>query len=119
MIIKVEQTKSNLKNKFEIKVNNELKYLAGTPWMNITMPLNIDNIRHCIISKTDDSICYTTSYDIIENVSNTAVPMKWVFTGQQKSLIFNIFDSENISCYYNHIYRNCSCKQRTRSSRRC
>ncbi len=31
MIIKVEQIKSNLKNKFEIKVNNELKYLAGAP----------------------------------------------------------------------------------------
>lgn len=95
MIIKVEQTKSNLKNKFKIKVNNELKYLAGTPWMNITMPLNVDNIKRCIITQTDESICYTTSYNIIENVSNTAIPMKWVFTGEQKSLIFNIFDSEN------------------------
>lgn len=95
MIIKVEQTKSSLKNKFEIKVNNELKYLAGTPWLNITMPLNIDNIRPCIITKTDENICYITSYNVIENVSNASVPMKWVFTGDQKSLIFNIFDSEN------------------------
>jgi len=95
MIIKVEQTKSNIKNKFEIKVNNELKYLAGTPWMYITMPLDIDNIRRCIITKTDESICYITSYNIIENISNSAIPMKWVFTGEQKSLIFNIFNSEN------------------------
>jgi len=98
MIIKVEQTKSNLKNRFEIKVNNELKYLAGTPWMDITLPLNIDNIRHCILTKTDESICYTTSYDIIENVSNTVIPMKWAFTGEQKSLIFNIYDSKGNIC---------------------
>ena len=39
MIIKIEQTISNGKNKFEIKVNNELKYLAGTPWMDIELPL--------------------------------------------------------------------------------
>lgn len=98
MIIKVEQTKSNLKNKFEIKVNNELKYLAGTPWMNIDVPLNIDKIRQCVITKVDESICYVTSYNIMENISNTAIPMKWAFTGEQKSLIFNIFDAENNIC---------------------
>ncbi len=98
MIIKVEQTKSNLKNKFDIKVNNELKYLAGTPWMNIDVPLNVDNIRKCIITKTDESICCVSSYNIMENISNAAIPMKWVFTGEQKSLIFNIFDAQNNIC---------------------
>lgn len=98
MIIKVEQTKSNFKNKFEIKVNNELKYLAGAPWMDITVPLNIDRIRSCVITKTDESICCASSYNIAENVSNTAIPMKWAFTGEQKSRIFNIFDNENNIC---------------------
>ena len=98
MIIKVEQIKSNLKNKFEIKVNNELKYLAGAPWMDINVPLNIDRVRSCIITKIDESICYKTCYDIAENISNTAIPMKWVVTGEQKSLIFKIFDKENNSC---------------------
>lgn len=98
MIIKVEQTKSNLKNKFEIKVNNKLKYLAGMPWMDISAPLNIDNVRSCIITKTDESICYATSYNIIENISNTAVPMKWAFTGEQKSSIFNVIDNKNNTC---------------------
>lgn len=79
-------------------MNNELKYLAGTPWMNIDVPLSIDKIRQCIITKEDESICYVTSYNIMENISNTAIPMKWVFTGEQKSLIFNIFDTENNIC---------------------
>ncbi len=76
MIIKVEQTKSNLKSKFEVKVNNELKYLAGTPWLDINVPLDIDNIMACIITKIDESICYKTCYNVIENISNTAIPMK-------------------------------------------
>lgn len=98
MIIKVEQTKSNLKNKFEIKVNNELKYLAGSPWMDMSVPLDIDKVRPCIITKTDETICYITSYNIIENIKNTVIPMKWVFTGEQKSIIYNIFDNENNIC---------------------
>lgn len=87
-----------MKNRFEIKMNNELKYLAGTPWMDISLPLNIENTRRCIITKTDGSICYTTSYDIIENFPNTAIPMKWAFTGEQKSNIFNIHDNANNIC---------------------
>ena len=98
MIIKIEQTKSNLKNKFEIKVNNELKYLAGTPWMDISAPLDIDNVRSCVLTDTDESICYATSYNIIENISNTAIPMKWAFTGEQKSSIFNVKDNKNNAC---------------------
>lgn len=54
MIIKIEQTKSNLKNK--------------------------------------------TAYDIVENISNSVIPMKWVVTGEQKSLIFNIFDNADNYC---------------------
>lgn len=98
MIINVEQTKSNFKNKFEIKVNNELKYFAGTPWMDISVPLNIDVKRNCVITKTDESICYTTSYGTVENVSNKAIPMKWIFTGEQKSQIYNICDNDNNIC---------------------
>ncbi len=98
MIIKVEQTKSNLKNRFEIKVNNELKYLAGTPWMNIDMPLNIDYKRECIITKADESICYVTSYNVMENISNTAIPMKWAFTGKQRDTIFYILDNKCNIC---------------------
>ena len=98
MIIKVEQIKSNGKNKFEVKVNNELKYLAGTPWMNIDAPLNAERTRQCVITKTDESICFVTSYNIMENISNTIIPLKWAFTGEQKGHIFNIFDAKNNNC---------------------
>lgn len=98
MIIKIKQTESNLKNRFEIKVNNELKYLAGTPWMEMKVPFNMDRMRSCVITNTDNSICYATLYDVAENISNTVIPMKWAFTGEQKSLIYNILDNQNNIC---------------------
>lgn len=98
MIIKIQQTQANFKNKFEILVNDRLQYLAGTPWMELQVPLHADRMRRCIMTRTDENICYTTSYDLIENISNTAIPMKWLVTGAQKSLIFDILDDTGKSC---------------------
>lgn len=98
MIIKVEQTQANFKNKFQVLVNDTLKYFAGTPWMNLQVPFHAERIQQCVMTRTDESICYVTSYDLLDNISNTAIPMKWVVTGEQKSLIFDIIDENGKSC---------------------
>jgi hypothetical protein len=67
MIIKVEQIESNGKNKFEMKVNNNLKYLAGTPWMNIEAPLHIEDTRQCVITTANEKICYKRKRKIIRS----------------------------------------------------
>jgi len=105
MIIKVEQVKSNLRNNFEIKVNNEVKYLAGTPWMKIDVPLDVDRRRHMLITDANENICYKTFYSVKENFLSTIIPIKWVFTGEQKSFIYNLVDKENNCCgkFYNLI----------------
>jgi len=95
MIIKVKQIISNEKNKFEITVNDTIKYRAGTPWMNLNLPLNIQNTIPCIITQTDESICYISSYDVTETFSNNIIPMKWAFTGSKKNHIYNIYDAQN------------------------
>lgn len=98
MIIKVEQTKSNFQNRFEVKVNNELKYLAGTPWMDFGLPVALDRKRSCILTGVDGNIKYITSYNILENFKNTVVPMKWLITGEQKSSIFYFLDENENVC---------------------
>ncbi|MDR0978773.1 MAG: hypothetical protein LBL91_02380 [Lachnospiraceae bacterium] len=98
MIIKVEQTESNLKSKFEIRVNNVLKYFAGSPWMKIDVPLDVDEVRRCIITDLNENICYATSYNVGENVANDAIPMKWAITGSQKTSIYKVIDKENNLC---------------------
>ncbi len=92
MIIKVEQTKANSKNKFVILENSEIKFLAGTPWLNIDTPLDVDKKRTCVITDKNEKPIFYTDYSVTENVANNLIPIKWVFTKSQKSKIYNIID---------------------------
>ena len=98
MIIEVKQTQGNLKNKFEIKVNGETRYLAGTPWMKIEMPLHADRIRRCVLTEPDGTVRFRTDYRIGENAAHTAIPMKWLLTGSQRSLIYHVRDAQDAVC---------------------
>ena len=98
MILKVEQTNSNLKNKFIVKENEKIIFLAGTPWLDIDIPFNIDRKRTCILTDSKENIIYGTDYSVKENVANNLIPVKWLFTGKQKSKIFNIIDKNNNVC---------------------
>ena len=98
MIIKVQQTQSNFKNRFEIRVNDEVKYLAGAPWMKLKMPLRLERARKCVLTGTDDSVLFSTHYNLPLNVKETIIPMKWIITGEQKSRIYEIFDGDGEHC---------------------
>lgn len=94
MILQIKQTKGNFKNRFEIRENGHLKYAAGTPWMDIDLPFHGERVRRCVLTDAENRVLLLTQYDILENVAHTAIPMKWVFTGEQKSLLFDITDQE-------------------------
>lgn len=95
MIIKVEQSKSNFKNRFAITVNGQPKYLAGAPWMELLLPMHAERKRRIVITGTDESVLFVTSYSIAANTAQSSVPMKWLFTGSQKSHIYDLYDGEN------------------------
>lgn len=96
MILKIKQEETSKKNKYEITNNNgEVKFIAGTPWLEIQAPLDVDNIRKCILSDINDSVIFSTSYNVAENVLNSAIPLKWVFTGEQKNSIYRIYDKDS------------------------
>lgn len=98
MIIKVKQTKSIGKNEFEIRVNDEVKYLAGAPWLKIEMPLRLERARKCVLTDADERVLFTTHYNLPLNIKETIIPMKWVITGEQKSKIYEVFDGNGEQC---------------------
>ena len=98
MIIKVQQTQSNFKNRFEVRVNDEVKYLSGAPWMKIKMPLRLERARKCVLTGTDERILFSSHYNFPQNIKESAIPMKWIITGEQKSSIYEIFDGEGEHC---------------------
>ena len=95
MIIKVRQTEANAKNKFAIEENSEVKFLAGTPWLNIDSPLDVDKKRVCTITDKNEKPIFYTDYSVRENVANNIIPLKWVFTKSQKTKIYNIVNQKN------------------------
>ena len=98
MIIKIDQTDANLKNKYSIKVNNQLKYYAGTPWLEIKAPFDIQNTRSSVIASKDNIPYFFTNYNVVENVANSLIPLKGIIMGKQKGNIYNIIDKENNIC---------------------
>ena len=64
MILKVKQTDSSGKNKYEITIDNDLEYTAGTPWLEMGTPLDADNVRKCILVNANNSIIFSTTYNI-------------------------------------------------------
>jgi hypothetical protein len=96
MIIQVEQVKSSLKNKFNIKVNNELKYLAGTPWMKLSLPFDIDETRRSVITDLDNNIKLLTSFNVIDNLKRTLPNIVKFATGQvQQGNLTTLIDESN------------------------
>lgn len=45
MLITIQQTKANFKNRFEIKINGQTTYLADAPWLSLQVPLQADRLR--------------------------------------------------------------------------
>jgi len=102
MIIKINQIKAGTQNEFEIKINNETKYLASTPWSLINIHFDFDKKRKLNLTDINGSVIFTTTYGLPENILNDAMPYKWVFGVDQKNHIYTIKDknSKIVSTFY-------------------
>lgn len=98
MLITIQQTQANFKNRFEIKINGQTTYLADAPWLSLQVPLQADRLRPCTMTDIYGNLCYTTAYPFTENITQDAVPMRWVFTGKDKTQIFDVLDQEKQIC---------------------
>lgn len=100
MKIQIKQTNNEMKNEFEIKYNDILKYKAKLPFISIDEPLGLEKIRNIKILDLNDNEIYTTDYQYIENLKEEFIPLKYLVTGSQKfnQLLF-ISNSNTIKIY--------------------
>lgn len=101
MKIEVLQIQSEGKNEFEIKYDDQLKYMAKLPFVSIHDPLDLEKIRNIVISDINGNQIYTTDYEYLENFKEQLIPGKFLLTGSQKfnQLIFTSND-KIIKIYY-------------------
>ena len=90
MLITVQQTKSNFENLFEISCEGQVLFNAKAPWMKMSVPFNLENVRQLTFSGPTGERLYTTNYRMIDNLLEEAVPFKYLITKEQKFGQFEI-----------------------------
>lgn len=98
MILEIKQISANGNNLFEIMYNNALCYYAETPWF----PMVTDSTRKILLKDKDGNMVFETKYHLLDNMLETAIPMKYLVTGQQKFDQYQIIDTSGnvIGAFY-------------------
>ena len=84
MIIKINRIGSDSKSKFEIEVNNEIRYSAEMSTTN-------SDYKSCQMFNADGSLCYVTSKNSKSNLGG-------IFSKNKKIRDYNIINSSNDIC---------------------
>lgn len=95
MIIDIKQTSANFKNEFEVLLNGVSTYKANTPWMSISAPLDLENLRKLNLLDISDKPIYTSKYELVKNIVQGIFPEKWLIGIEQKDMIYEILDLNN------------------------
>lgn len=90
MLVTIQQTKSNLENLFNVSSNGQTLFYASAPWMKISVPFNVENIRKLTFSNEAGEPLYTTRYNIIDNTLEESLPFKYLITKEQRFGQFEI-----------------------------
>lgn len=90
MTITIQQTKSNIENKFEIKCGDEVLYYAKAPWMGISAPFISEDFRKLVFTDLNGKQIYYTEYNILDNISELALPFKYLFSRSQKLCKYDV-----------------------------
>ncbi|MBQ8165246.1 MAG: hypothetical protein IJZ94_05480 [Clostridia bacterium] len=96
MIAKVTQTQANGKNCFEISTSTGVLFYAQTSWMNINLPFDAQNIRELVFTDCNGEVVYTTSYSVIENTLERALPFKYLYAGEQRFGQYSVIGKNGI-----------------------
>lgn len=86
MILEIKQTCSKGQNRFDIISNGEILYKADSSWL----PMVTDASRKMHIADCSGRVLYQTHYSLLENVGESMLPFKYLFTGSQKFFKFDV-----------------------------
>lgn len=91
MILQIKQTCSKGQNRFNIISNGEIIYKADSSWL----PMVTDATRKMHITDCSGRLLYQTQYSLLENIAESMLPFKYLLTGSQKFLKFDVINDMN------------------------
>ncbi len=88
MLLEVKQINSNANNTFQVLKHGEIIYTVTATWLS-----GLDNDSQKIrMTDLNQQVVFETTYNLIENISESAIPYKYLFTGSQKFDQYKVLD---------------------------
>ena len=81
MIATVRQVASNFENRFEVSCDGRAVCTAQTPWLSLSAPFGMEQLRKLTLWDGEGKTLFTTAYHAGDNALEEAVPLKFL-TGE-------------------------------------
>ena len=94
MLITIRQTQANGKNLFQVEQEGRVLYRARTPWADIQIPFQVENLRELTFTDADGNEVFHTAYNLLENAVHTATKYKYIFGATAKLGEYQVVDGD-------------------------
>ena len=88
MILEVRQVTAGGSNTFEVANNGVPCYRGSASWY----PMGVDMTNKVILTDLNGNMVFQTQYSLIDNVAESSIPFKYLFTGEQKFSMYQVLD---------------------------
>ena len=88
MILEVRQVTAGGSNTFEVAGNGVLCYRGSASWY----PMGVNMTNKVILTDLNGNMVFQTQYSLIDNVAESSIPFKYLFTGEQKFSMYQVLD---------------------------
>lgn len=79
MFVTIRQTQANGKNLFQVEGERGILFRARTPWADIQIPFQVENLRELTFTDVNGNEVFHTSYNILENTMESLSRYKYLF----------------------------------------
>ena len=94
MFLTVRQTQANEANLFQVEREGEVLYRAQTPWANLHLPFQMENLRKLILTDAQGKELFHTEYRVWENAAEMASRYKSFFGKSTRLAEYQVLDRE-------------------------
>lgn len=98
MFITIRQTQANGKNLFQVESEGRVLYRARTPWADIRVPFQMENLREMTFADAEGNEVFHTAYNVLENTVYSAAKYKYLFGASAKLGEYQVVDREGKVC---------------------
>ena len=89
MILEVKQVSANGRNLFEVIREGNVIYHGSASWY----PMGVDQANKVVLTDPNGNMVFQTKYSVTDNIAESSVPFKYLFTGEQKFHMYQVADA--------------------------